>query len=145
MLRDPRLVPLSHQHHNGLALCVLTDRELAADASTENVARLARRAVDRYEVELVNHFALEEEVLFPAYRAELTRPLIAEHRQLESMINTLRTNPTPDALRDFTALLRSHIRAEENQLFETAQREIASADLDRIGAELGSRAVRVCL
>jgi len=33
MLRDPSLIPLSHQHHNGLALCVLVRRSLAADGS----------------------------------------------------------------------------------------------------------------
>jgi hemerythrin-like domain-containing protein len=145
MLRDPRLVPLSHHHQHGLALCVLTGRELDADESPENVARLARRAVDHYEMELTNHFAIEEQILFPACRAEMTAPLVAEHRQLENMINTLRTAPTPAALREFTSLLRSHIRAEENQLFETAQREIPAADLDRIGAEIGRRAVKVCL
>jgi hemerythrin-like domain-containing protein len=145
MLRDPRLVPLSHQHHNGLVLCVLTERDLNADEGAVTVERLARRAVDRYEVELSNHFAIEEDVLFPACRPELTRPLIAEHRQLENMIGTLRTSPSPRVLREFTALLRSHIRTEENQLFESAQREIPSAELDRIGAELDRRAVRVCL
>ena len=41
MLRDPILVPLSHQHHNGLALCVMTRRSLAADSSAQNVAKLA--------------------------------------------------------------------------------------------------------
>ena len=65
MLRDPSLIPLSHQHHNGLALCVMTRRSLAADSSAENIAKLARRAIDRYEVELVNHFEMEEQVLFP--------------------------------------------------------------------------------
>ena len=65
MLRDPSLIPLSHQHHNGLALCVLTRRSLAADSSPENLAKLAQRVIDRYELELINHFAIEEEVLFP--------------------------------------------------------------------------------
>ena len=66
MLRDPSLIPLSHQHHNGLALCVLTRRSLAADASPENIAKLVQRVVDRYELELINHFEIEEQVLFPA-------------------------------------------------------------------------------
>ena len=65
MLRDPSLIPLSHQHHNGLALCVLSRRSLAADSSVENVAKLARKVIDRYELELTNHFEIEEQVLFP--------------------------------------------------------------------------------
>jgi len=54
------LVPLSHQHHNGLALCVLTRRSLSEDSSPESVARLARRVIDRYELEPVNHFQILE-------------------------------------------------------------------------------------
>ena len=30
------------------------------------IAKLARRVIDRYELELVNHFEIEEQVLFPA-------------------------------------------------------------------------------
>jgi hypothetical protein len=64
MLRDPSLIPLSLQHHNGLAMCVLTRRSLREDAGPANVAELARRAVDRYELELANHFEIEEQILF---------------------------------------------------------------------------------
>ena len=99
MLRDPNLIPLSRQHHNGLALCVLTRRSLEADSSTANVARLAQRAIDRYEIELANHFAIEEEVLFPACgELPLVSELIAEHRALERMIGALRENPSAETL-----------------------------------------------
>ena len=46
MLRDPSLIPLSQQHHNGLALCVLTRRALVEDSSPENVAKQTRRVYD---------------------------------------------------------------------------------------------------
>ena len=52
MLRDRSLIPLSQQHHNGLSLCVLTERSLREDSSVANVAKLARKAIDRYELEL---------------------------------------------------------------------------------------------
>src|ERR1039458_1819678 len=85
MLRDPCLIPLSHQHHNALALCVITRRSLAADSSPGNVAKLARRATDRYELELVNHFEVEEQVLFPACGPiPLIALLVAEHRDRKS-------------------------------------------------------------
>ena len=58
MLRHPSLIPLSHQHHNGLALCVLTRRSLAAESSPATIAKLAKRVIDRYELELVNHFEI---------------------------------------------------------------------------------------
>ena len=146
MLRDPCLIPLSHQHHNALALCVLTRRSLAADLSPGNVAKLARRAIGRYELELANHFEIEEQVLFPACGAmpPITL-LVVEHRAMEGQIAQLRTAPTGALLEQFCALLSGHIRREENELFEQIQRALPREVLDRAGGEIDRRAVRVCL
>ena len=146
MLRDAALIPLSHQHHNGLALCVLTRRSLAADASPENVAKLARRAIDRYELELANHFAIEEEVLFPLCGAmPLVAKLVGEHRSLEALVAELRAAPSAAALERLCELLSTHIRCEEGELFEQIQRELPREALERAGREIDERAVRICL
>ena len=149
MLRDPSLIPLSHQHHNGLALCVLTERALARDSSSANVDGLARKAIDRYELELTNHFEIEELILFPAMDspliAGLIAELIAEHRRLEAMIGRLRVEPAKALLLEFTALLRSHIRREEGELFEEIQRRLPPEKLDALGKQIDAKAVRICL
>ena len=150
MLRDRSLVPLSQQHHNGLALCVLTERALRQDASPDNVARLARRAVDRYDLELTNHFALEENLLFPEIERRLgpyplVEELILQHRELEQLASQLRAEPSPALLVEFTALLRAHIRREENELFEDIQKRLPRETLDQLGVEIDRKAVRVCL
>ena len=146
MLRDPSLIPLSHQHHNGLALCVMTRRSLAADASPANLAKLAQRAIDRYELELTNHFEIEEQVLFPACGPlPLIDSLIADHRRLEAIVQALRQSPSAALLEEFCALLAAHIRREESQLFEEIQRTLPREVLDRLGAEIDRRAVRICL
>jgi hemerythrin-like domain-containing protein len=146
MLRDPSLIPLSHQHHNGLALCVLIRRSLSTDSSPQNLAKLARRAIDRYELELVNHFEIEEQVLFPVCGPmPLIVELLAQHRAIESFIAQLRTAPSVTLLEQFCELLSKHIRLEENELFEQAQRALTRDELDRIGSEIDRRAVRVCL
>jgi hemerythrin-like domain-containing protein len=146
MLRDPSLIPLSHQHHNGLALCVMTRRALAADASPGNVAKLARRVIDRYELELVNHFEIEEQVLFPACGPmPIIGELLGEHRAIEALITQLRTAPSAALLLEFCELLSRHIRREENELFEQIQRALPREVLDRTGCEIDRRAVRVCL
>jgi hemerythrin-like domain-containing protein len=146
MLRDPSLIPLSQQHHNGLALCVLTRRSLAGDSSAENVERLAGRAIDRYELELVNHFEIEEQVLFPACGPmPIIEELLADHRAIEAFVNELRTAPSAALLEQFCALLSAHIRREESELFEQAQRTLPREVLDRAGAEIERRAVRICL
>ena len=146
MLRDPCLIPLSHQHHNGLALCVMTRRSLAANSTPANVAKLARRATHRYELELANHFEIEEQVLFPVCGAmPLIAELAAEHRSIEGLIAQLRTAPTGALLEQFCALLSTHIRREENQLFEQIQRALPREVLDHAGTEIDRRVVRVCL
>ena len=146
MLRDRSLIPLSQQHHNGLSLCVLTERSLREDSSSANVAKLARKAIDRYELELANHFEIEESILFPAIENHALVPgLIAEHRQLEALIGRLREGPTTALLLEFTTLLRTHIRREENDLFGDIQRLLPRELLDSLGKEIDARAVRICL
>lgn len=146
MLRDPNLIPLSHQHQHGLALCVMTRRSLAADSSTQNIGRLAQRVIDRFEIELTNHFEVEEQVLFPACGPmPLIPELIREHRTLESLVGELRTAPSTDLLERFCTLLSDHIRREENDLFQQIQHDLPHDLLERVGKEIDLRTVRVCL
>lgn len=150
MLRDAALIPLSQQHHNGLALCVLTERALRADRSEATIRRLAMKVIDRYEIELTNHFAIEEQLLFPLIERELGRmplvaELIADHRALEGMIGEMRNAPSAELLVRFCDLLRCHIRSEENELFQDAQRRLPPDLLAAAGKEIDARAVRVCL
>ena len=150
MLRDPALIPLSQQHHNGLALCVLTKRGLETDSSPANVAKLAQRAIDRYEIELTNHFGIEERLLFPMIERELgtmaiIAELVADHRALEGMIDQIRGAPSAELLKTFCELLRRHIRREENELFQDIQQRLPDGVLDTVAKESDARAVRVCL
>ena len=150
MLRDPALIPLSQQHHNGLALCVLTERALQADRAEATIHHLARRAIHRYEIELTNHFDIEEQVLFPLIERELGQmtiiaELIADHRALEHMIEQMRTAPSAELLERFCDLLRRHIRREENELFQYAQQRLPAELLAAAGKEIDAQAIRVCL
>ncbi|MBZ5594174.1 MAG: hemerythrin domain-containing protein [Acidobacteriia bacterium] len=150
MLRDPALIPLSQQHHNGLALCVLTERALEGDRSQATVRKLASKAIDRYEIELTNHFGIEEQLLFPLIERELGRlalidDLVADHRALEEMIDQMRAAPSAELLEKFCGLLRSHIRREENDLFQDVQHRLPKDVLASAGKEIDARAVRVCL
>jgi hypothetical protein len=105
MLRDPSLIPLSHQHQHGLALCVAVRRSLAGDRSPKNLARLAREVAAAYEAELANHFAIEEQVLFPlCLSLPMVAELIADHRALESMVAQLRTTAAADLLENNSAV-----------------------------------------
>jgi hemerythrin-like domain-containing protein len=43
----------------------------------------------------------------------------------------------------FCGLLTSHIRREENELFQEIQRTLSHEELDRAGAEIGRRELQV--
>ncbi len=150
MLRHKSLHPLSHQHHNGLVLAGLLERSLVQDKSEANVARLAAKVWDRFELELVNHFELEEALLFPAIESELgplalVAELVAEHRQMEQMAHQIRACASDPGLLAFAALLRTHIRREENDLFENVQGRLRPETMEQLGREFESRAVRICV
>jgi hemerythrin-like domain-containing protein len=144
MLRDPALIPLSRQHHNGLAFCVATRRALGADPSAANAVKIAARAVGRYAAELANHFEIEEEVLFPACgELPVVLQLIAEHRAIEELMAQIQIGPTAELLERCASLLESHIRREETELFEQVQKTLPPEALAGLGREIARRAAAV--
>jgi hemerythrin-like domain-containing protein len=146
MLRDPSLIPLSHQHQHGLAFCVLVRRSLAADETAANLARLAGHVADLFTVELANHFEIEEQVLFPACGPlPLIAELLADHRALEAVSAQIQAAPSAGLLEQFCDLLSTHIRREEQDLFEVLQRQLPRDLLDSLGREIDRRAVHACL
>lgn len=147
MLRHPSLRPLSRQHHHALALCVLILRGLRG-AQTD-VAGLARRACRDFDGEIRGHFDAEERVLFPAVLSGLgPLPLIGrlleEHRELRRLASALAEAPGAELLGEFAGLLRSHVRLEENELFELIQKQMSSEALARLGEELGGLPGAAC-
>jgi hemerythrin superfamily protein len=152
MRRDRSLIPLSHQHQHGLALCVLIDRGLKKDPSRENVDRLSQMAAEMARIELLSHFQVEEEVLFPAVRpliedGELIGELIAQHREMERMIEDLarqRGEPRKRKLIAFGGLLNEHIRTEERRLFQEIQAKAGEFRLAQLGREIEDRVHKLC-
>lgn len=135
MLRDPGLIPLSHDHHHALALCVFAQRALKAN---ETAATIAARIVAQFETEIVTHFEFEEQVLFPALNRfpqleSLLGALLMEHRRMIVLVEQLRAAPTPAKIQEFVDLLRGHVHREERVLFERAQELLTRDELDAIG------------
>lgn len=138
MQRDPRLVPLSHDHQHALALCVIIDRTLARDPAAQSLTEQALAIVQKFDTEIRAHFDIEEQVLFPSL-AELPElralidQLLSEHQRLIALIDHLRSASDRATVQAFTSLLQAHVRKEERDLFEKAQRLLPQAELDRLG------------
>ena len=123
----------------------MAERSLKENASEENVRGWCVKCVERFEIELVNHFAMEEQLVFPLHPGALADELIADHRRMEELVGGMRTAPREETLRAFLELLRRHIRREENEYFQEVQLMVEAGQLETMGAEIDRRAVRVCL
>lgn len=102
------------------------------------------RAVQFFELELSPHFQAEERYLFPLAEAHLppdtlVSTLREQHRELERLIDQLRTLPAGQVettLLRFADLLEDHIRKEERLLFEAVQERIPVHELSACGEKI---------
>ncbi len=153
MKRHPALVPLSRQHHDGLALGVFIERGLRQGADPGEPERLRKQVLDAWEFELKGHFEVEERVLFPAVRESIPDPravdlLIREHQEIRQLIDSLRTaddDRLQDALLAVRSVLTRHIRTEERVLFEAVQDSLGEADLLALGRKIDEALPTACL
>jgi hemerythrin-like domain-containing protein len=148
--RHQSLVPLSQDHHHGLAVALRLrqgDTALLNDGWTHDRKEQARKVSAFYVNELVDHFRAEEEIVFPAMlnhipdSLPMIETLIQQHRDIEHLVTDIRSAQEFLLERDLIALgelLDKHIRIEERELFETFQELPA-----QIAEEVGDKVKRV--
>lgn len=153
MKRHPALVPLSRQHHDGLALGVFIERGLVTTGDPAVGERLRRQALDLWELELSGHFKVEEEILFPAVRDAIGTPevvdeLVREHDELRTDFGTLARSGAerlPERLLSLRQRLVRHIRKEERVLFEAVQESVDEGALAELGRRIQEALPSVCV
>ncbi len=133
--RHQSLIPLSHEHHDGLQLVW---RLRIGDLASRDIALRIKHAVAFYEHRLTKHFEAEERALFAAVRAALGAEalmldnLILEHRELAAKAAALKAGQEAELV-PFCNLLEGHIRTEERQLFKLIEERMKPAELDALG------------
>lgn len=155
MKRHPALVPLSRQHHDGLALGVMIERGLrdgADPAGTAQLERLREQALDLWQLELRGHFEVEEQIVFPAARQagepRLVDTLIAEHEAIRLQFEALERAPASEAgplLDELRTALVRHIRTEERVLFQAMQAAMDQPQLEALGRAVSDALPTLCL
>jgi iron-sulfur cluster repair protein YtfE (RIC family) len=145
-MRHPSLVPLSHDHHHGLALALRCRKQALGQLKPMGAAGLRERTnefLEFYRTNLVAHFRAEEEVLFPLLRTSLPGndamldELISQHEQLRQAASQLESGSgLAKLIFDLGDLLERHIRKEERELFPLFEAHIDSAKAESVGAEL---------
>ena len=155
MKRDQSLVPLSHQHQHGLALCVLIRKGLESEQEPDpsNVAELQRKVASLWKAELQGHFQVEENTLFPTILAalddtlEVVDLLTDQHHEIQEIVSAVAAaagEEAIDPLLELAELLERHIRIEERELFQLVQARLAAAELADLGKRLERRINRIC-
>ena len=137
MKRSEALIPLSHQHHQGLTVAAQLKR-----ATPETAAEARQAFLDFFEREGASHFRAEEEVLLPAYarHSDFDQPAIVrvltEHVDLRRRAQDLEASPEPDPadLRELGERLQSHIRHEERVLFPMIEQALPAEELEQLAA-----------
>lgn len=139
MKRDPRLQPLSHDHH--LALVVARHMLLALDEGRVDEARAELR--ERHGDWLEPHFGAEEAALLQALEATGELALVAQVRVQHGQLREgwqAALEADADRLRAFALLLREHVRFEERELFPRCEQLLDDAALEAIEAASGGPA-----
>jgi hemerythrin-like domain-containing protein len=124
MKRHAALQQLSREHHHALKLARLA--RFASDSGHAlAIAEAAEKIVETFTEALENHFQSEEKDLLPALDAvgasALVERTLAEHAELRNLKRRL-AEPDSELLARFATLLYDHVRFEEREVFETAQK-----------------------
>ena len=140
--RHPSLIPLSHDHHHGLALALRCRKHALGQLNPGNFRSLedCAQEVSRFLADaLLPHFEAEEKVLFTALsRHPECRPVIA---QLENEHSALRAADAGSMelrkfLFDFGDLLERHIRLEERELFPLFEKLVPHDEAEQVGVAI---------
>jgi hemerythrin-like domain-containing protein len=142
MTRHPSLIPLSHDHHHGLALALRCRKQALGQLKplgAEGLRERAREVREFFATKLVLHFRAEEEVLFPYLRSlapechAIIEQLTADHEDIRrANVELEREMSLGKVLFDLGDLLERHIRKEERELFTLFEQQVEHADADAV-------------
>lgn len=139
-------MPLSHDHHHGLALALRCRKQALGQIKPMGTVGLRERAAEVlafYENNLIAHFRAEEKILFPMLRsaapqsATMIEHLVRDHEQIRGTMTQLRNGAGLAKLMfDLGDLLERHIRREERELFPLFEEHVSASQAELIGKEL---------
>lgn len=129
MKRHPDLLQLSREHYGALKLA-RDARRAAESGEASEVTLLAQRVVQTFPAELDPHFRIEEQGILVRLaqtgKHQLVERTVGDHTELRRLAKLL-ANPDADTLLRFADLLAAHVRFEEREVFEAAQKEMTTS------------------
>lgn len=145
-MRHASLIPLSHDHHHGLALALRCRKQALGQIRPVGIGGLKERAKEFeqfFSRNLTPHFQAEEEILFPFMRSRipesepLIEDLLKDHAALREATARLgRADSLGKLLFELGDLLERHIRREERELFPLFEKHAAASEAEGVGKEI---------
>ena len=129
--RSKELAPLSREHHDGLLFTWKLKQGLKNGTSVETMCAFIKWFWVNH---LISHFDNEEKILLKHLSVynDLVKQLLKEHEEIRAIINLLDKEPDVALIEQLAELLNDHIRFEERQLFEFAERVLSKEQLQDI-------------
>lgn len=142
--RHKSLASLSRDHHQGLILAQLIKMDAPEYRGLpKNIPDKVKYTVSFFEDELMKHFRIEEEILYPSMKGRsneidsLFEEIFSEHKEIKNLVEMLETKENKaDILNELGWLLESHIRKEERVLFEKIQNLLNEDELIQLEGKL---------
>jgi hemerythrin-like domain-containing protein len=144
--RHPVLIPLSHDHHHGLALALRCRKQALGQIKPTGVEGLRLRAsefIAFYTTAFRSHFEAEEKILFPKMSLyvpesrQLIADLVRDHETVRLAVPQLQVNSgLAKVIFDLGDVLERHIRREERELFPMFEQHAAVIGADEISRTL---------
>lgn len=117
--------------------------------STDRAVKKRTDLLDKLEMEISIHTQLEEQILYPAFKAaggkdeaEMYYEAKEEHRTVDSLVlpDLKKTDPTTPEfagrVKVVKELLEHHIEEEETEMFPQAKKLLGKEKLDQLGEQM---------
>jgi len=134
LTRSPQLIPLSHEHYDGLLFVWRIRQGLRRGASLEIMNDFIKWFWNDH---LQSHFDSEEKILmsYLATDDELGQRMIREHEAIRKLIPSHNTLSSVQ-ISSLATLLHDHIRYEERDLFPHIEKKLSTDDLNEVARKL---------
>ena len=135
MKRAEQLIPLSHDHHQGLVVSQHALR-LKEDSPAAEIEQHCLKVKACLEVQAKHHFVIEEKYLLEPLAAlagneNMVQRIYAEHEAFRAFIERP-VGQSLSELQEIAALLKGHIKYEEREVFARAQEALSTEQLDTL-------------
>ena len=142
MKRHISIVPLSHDHYDGLFMAQSIKKNfIKTDLGLSSIGDKIKFVINAYNTELIPHFNHEEVILFPFAMGKdeeldkMINEILEEHDVIHKAASKISEGNLEENLNEFGLLLESHIRKEERILFPKIE-EILGDELNDLEGQI---------